>query len=192
MNNRGFLAPHNCGKCGALLQGEDSGRPAELYAGTYTGLCYSCQNSSDFVAKIEGLDEARYISTPPSCPSWRRDRESYIAYSDCIKCKGIGYSWVSRSNSVGGSYRHYCEECLKKHTNHPIRIKYSRISKKIYNKFNKIYNSVLEKEKKVTKSKNIPDVRARELAAPILNQYDKKISKLHEIYDKILQIRNPD
>lgn len=45
----GMLGPIgsiHCNRCGKPLN-KDGGHPAELYAGTYTGLCYGCQNSSE-------------------------------------------------------------------------------------------------------------------------------------------------
>ena len=38
----GMYPQHECSGCGKLLNA-DGGHPAELYAGTYTGLCYECE-----------------------------------------------------------------------------------------------------------------------------------------------------
>lgn len=44
MDEHGFLPAHPCRNCGRQLRGADSSYPAELYAGTYTGICYECHN----------------------------------------------------------------------------------------------------------------------------------------------------
>lgn len=98
-----------CQKCGKTL-----GKiPAETYAGTYTGLCYDCQNSSSYVIE-KFSDGAMTISYPPSCPSHRRDRGHHTAYADCPKCGGTGRKYVSRCMSMGGPYYEYCPDCLNK------------------------------------------------------------------------------
>jgi len=104
----GMLPSHNCRKCGKPLDSKN--RPAELYLGTYTGLCYDCQNSGSWIAQ-EFSDGARVLCYPPHCPSWRRDREHYISYPDCPECKGKGMKIISRANSLGGDYPHYCKTC---------------------------------------------------------------------------------
>lgn len=114
-----------CQVCGAVLGGtkyEDASydRPAELYAGTYTGLCYKCQNSDAYVVKTE-WDGAQTISYPPHCPSWRRDRETYTAYADCQECQGQGRHYISRSFAEGGSYYRYCPTCLDRYCNEAHR-----------------------------------------------------------------------
>lgn len=114
----GFLGVCYCLKCNKQLGGAGSGRPAESYAGTYTGLCYECEGAPDFVQRKYPLDGAKLISTPPSCPSWRRERETYTAYDDCESCAGKGYRWVSRGFD---SYRHYCKPCVVRFDNHPLR-----------------------------------------------------------------------
>lgn len=123
MDKHGFLPPHPCKRCGNPLQGMGDGRPAELYLGTYTGLCYTCERGPAYRANIYPLDGAESWSYPPSCPSWRRDRVSYIAYPDCPDCKnhpGIqGYS-----HGQYGSYREYCRACVTRFSQHPARLRY--------------------------------------------------------------------
>jgi hypothetical protein len=156
-----------------------SGRPAELYAGTYTGFCYECQNGGDYVFLTE-KDGAKHISCPPSCPSWRRDRETFIAYGDCPSCNGIGYSWKSGRYD---SYRSYCEPCLNKHSNNKFRIKYFRIAKKLYNKYNDTFLSRIKTEEKKLKAK-LDNKQAAELVGDLFNIYSLKIKKLGKILEK--------
>lgn len=105
-----------CVNCGKELN-SDGMHPAETYAGTYTGLCYSCQNSESYIIE-KFSDGAMIISYPPHCPSFRRDREHYTAYSDCPKCKGTGRYYISRCMSQGGPYYGYCTECSKRFGEH--------------------------------------------------------------------------
>ncbi len=52
MDRNGFLTgPLNCNQCGKELSGENGPRPAETYAGTYTGLCYSCEKGGALIVK---------------------------------------------------------------------------------------------------------------------------------------------
>lgn len=113
MNKNGFFEGLKCKKCNEPLQGERSGHPAESYAGTYTGLCYECQNSSSYVIETYA-NGAKLWSHPPHCPSWRRDREEFVAFNDCQECHH-GRIMISRSYGQGGSYPEYCRSCMKKH-----------------------------------------------------------------------------
>lgn len=106
----GFYPPHNCKDCGKKLNA-DGGHPAELYAGTYTGLCYGCENKPQRIEKTYS-DGSVLFSYPPHCPSWRRDRKTFYAYTDCTNCNGTGRLYVSRSFALGGSYYNYCKTCL--------------------------------------------------------------------------------
>jgi hypothetical protein len=119
MDNQGFYPRGTkCRVCGAVLGGNFDGsgydRPAELYAGTFTGLCYQCEKAPRFIMRIE-WDEARTISYPPHSPAWRRDRQEYIAYADCQECHGAGRFIVDRADSQGGSYPRYCPACLDRY-----------------------------------------------------------------------------
>lgn len=106
----GFMPPSECYRCTTPLQGQYSGHPAESYAGTFTGLCGKCTHAEPI--KIGEYDNgAELWEYAPHCPSWRRDRETYIAFSDCLRCIGRGFSWIGRSDASGGSYRAYCREC---------------------------------------------------------------------------------
>lgn len=107
-----------CKNCDAEL---GTRNPAERYAGTYTGLCYKCQNQGPFIIARYNMDGAIEISYAPSSPSWRRDREDYVAYKDCENCKGTGYKWSTRTPPSAGSYRSYCKLCFNKFYRNPIR-----------------------------------------------------------------------
>lgn len=124
-NKRGFYPDHDCKVCGNPLGGKKHGpdtydRPAELYAGTYTGICYTCQNRGPYVEYVL-FDGLQRVSYPPHCPSWRRDRESYDAYPDCPDCGGRGRFYVSRSFPRGGPYYRFCRTCSDRRGSHPIR-----------------------------------------------------------------------
>lgn len=121
-----------CTKCGTPLNPHGH-RPAELYAGTYTGLCYKCQNGGAFCTHVELLDKAEHWDFPPHCPSWRRDRERYVGYNDCTDCDGRGAEWISRCDSRGGSYRAYCKTCFSRYYDHPVRRRISQRERRIYN-----------------------------------------------------------
>jgi len=116
----GMLPPHPCKRCGKPLNA-DGGHPAELYAGTYTGLCTQCQNTGPYVVKEYGADGAQRISYPPHCPAWRRDREEFIAYPDCRECGGTGRIYVDRGWKHGGPYYRPCDRCLDRFRGHPGR-----------------------------------------------------------------------
>lgn len=111
-DDRGMYPQHPCTGCGRPLNA-DGGRPAELYAGTYTGLCYACERKGPFVvATFE--DGCQLVSHPPHCPAWRRDREMYHWYEGCDQCQQ-GRVWVSRAFSEGGPYTRSCPVCAPRH-----------------------------------------------------------------------------
>lgn len=179
-DENGFYPKQNCQKCQKPLQGQGEGRPAELYAGTFTGLCYECQNGGDYIFKTE-KDGARHVSCAPSCPSWRRDRENYISYADCKVCKGVGYSWKSGRHD---SYRSYCEPCLKKHSENKFRVKYFRVSKKLLNKYSNLFLGRIKAEEKRLKIKLDKEACAK-LSTDLWEAYSSKIKKLNKILDKL-------
>lgn len=179
-DKNGFLLKQDCKKCQKPLQGQGEGRPAELYAGTFTGLCYSCQNGGDYIVLTE-KDGARHISCAPSCPSWRRDRENYISYANCENCKGIGYFWKSGRYD---RYRSYCEPCVKRHSENKFRIKYHRIAKKLYNKYNGVFLKRIKAEEKKLKIK-LDNEAAYKLSGDLWSIYSAKIKKVSSILDKL-------
>lgn len=109
-----------CTGCGKQLNA-DGNHPAELYAGTFNGLCYGCTSRGAYVAKTCALDGALLVSWPPHCPSWRRDRETFIAYPDCTACGGLGVSGRG-SSTGGGTYPLHCGLCSARHDAHPVRV----------------------------------------------------------------------
>jgi hypothetical protein len=119
MDDRGMLpAEWVCLRCGKPLDA-DGGRPAERYAGTYNGLCYPCTAAGPYVTEVAVPDGCRRLSYPPSCPSWRRDRETELAYPDCGRCLGTGrYTWAQ---SGRGRSRTSCEACRARYYAHPLR-----------------------------------------------------------------------
>lgn len=110
-----------CVRCAKPLN-MDGNHLAELYAGTFNGLCYGCTSAPPYVARIAVLDGAREVSWPPNCPSYRRDRQKHLAYEGCGNCAGMGLTLVnghtSRSMNNAG---HYCEPCMTRYTAHPVR-----------------------------------------------------------------------
>ena len=133
MNSSGFIENAICGKCGAKLEGEGDGRPAESYAGTYTGLCYSCTQAGAYAVVTEPSGAVRW-SHPPHCPSWRRDREQFLGYEGCAECGGRGRIMVSRSDTAGGSFAIQCADCSHEHFNHPeiVRVRIRGLTRSIW------------------------------------------------------------
>lgn len=118
MDAHGFLTPRPCERCGKPLHGEGTGYPAELYAGTFTGLCYPCTSAAPFATGDVEPSGAVWWDHPPSCPSHRRDRERYLAFEDCPRCHGKGAAYVSRSFGAGGGYYTQCAACSERHEAH--------------------------------------------------------------------------
>ena len=153
MDERGFLPPHGCKACGQPLCGPDTGRPAELYAGTYTGLCYPCTNSGPVVLRVLG-DGCQVWSHPPHCPSWRRARETFWHYPDCATCRQ-GMIWVYRPDGQGGSYGRQCEPCMSRYGAHPLRQWYDRRSRQFGRAVNRRLTWMTE---------HFPEARRREIS----------------------------
>jgi hypothetical protein len=113
----GMLPQHPCKWCGKLLN-QDGYHPAELYAGTYTGLCYACEGLGPRILQ-EFYDGCKLVSHPPSSPSYRRNRDEHYWYPDCSNKKcNMGTVWEWRPyvpGLGGGSYRSYCPDCLRRH-----------------------------------------------------------------------------
>jgi len=119
MDENGMLPEGlRCKQCGKVLD-EGGMRPAERYAGTYTGLCDACTRAPAFVIEEDPTDGARRWSYPPQCPSWRREREEVVAYADCPTCKGTGrvretvYGWRGHWDSIMTQ----CDDCSKRYWN---------------------------------------------------------------------------
>lgn len=129
-----------CRGCGCPLNA-DGFHPAELYAGTYTGLCYDCERKPFFVASTYALDGAMRVSYPPSRPSWRRDREEFVAYADCETCGGGGIGSVDSLR--GSTYRHYCAACHDRFYAHPLRDRAIRHRQHLYEAAERVWQSEL-------------------------------------------------
>lgn len=127
MDSQGMLAGPGempCRVCGKPLN-PNGHRPAEVYAGTFTGECYSCQSRPFFPTGNVAGSGGIYMSHPPSCPSWRRDREIHLGFPDCATCKGGGAVWAG-----GGAHgKQSCEDCRKWHDAHPATIEENRVWK---------------------------------------------------------------
>jgi hypothetical protein len=110
MDRDGFFPVHPCKGCGKELSGKDGPRPAETYAGTATGLCYSCERGKAYVVPGSELpDGGRLVSHPPACPSWRRDRTTHWAYPDCEDCGGKG---AKMRHTAMNQYLEHCRPCM--------------------------------------------------------------------------------
>lgn len=168
MNERGFLPRHDCKRCGKPLQGEDSGRPAELYLGTYTGLCYPCTNAGPWIEHTDS-DGAQHWNCPPHCPSWRRDREPYTGYADCPTCKGAGRLYVSRGYPQGGPYYQSCKTCFDRYYAHPLRKWASTRGPGIYHRGQRLFEAELKRRKlwKAAKTGTAPKETVEAIAQPI-------------------------
>lgn len=167
MTWNGFLENCRCKNCNKPLSGQDGPRPAESYAGTYTGLCYDCEGAKDFVLTHYQLDSCKLISTPPSCPSWRRERETYYAYDDCSNCKGKGYTW--KSGTYGGFSRHYCEPCINRFSEQEtrklattIKCRRSTIIRAAENRYTAALLAEIKKQK-LSKKKKISRIEALDI-----------------------------
>ncbi len=118
-----------CGRCAKPLNA-DGNHPAEIYAGTFNGLCYGCTSAGPYVAAVTALDGCRRVSWPPHSPSWRRDRESHYGYEGCGTCGGMGIvlpAYRSPDNGGGKS----CPDCLARYAAHPQRAGWSQWSERI-------------------------------------------------------------
>jgi len=113
-----------CKRCGKVMGG-DGDRPAEIYLGTFTGLCYDCEKRGAQRIDAE-FDGAEHWEHAPHCPSWRRDRERYIGYPGCVDCKGRGRIMVSRPFPQGGPYAIQCKACSTRYYGQPWRAKWSK------------------------------------------------------------------
>lgn len=113
----GMLPSTPCKGCGKPLNA-DRGHLAEVYLGTFTGLCYACQNGAAYPEQ-ELSSGATLWNFPPHCPTWRRDREHFIGFAGCPGCASKGRIMISRHDTQGGSYPVSCEACSDRHYKHP-------------------------------------------------------------------------
>jgi len=145
MDKRGmFPATWTCLRCRKPLNA-DGGHPAELYAGTYNGLCYPCTSAPAFVKRVMALDNAQWCSHPPLCPSYRRDRPDYVGYADCEACKGTGVAKTSYSAWTHSSHYEYCSACSDRYHRHPLRERIARYSEHSYRAAEAVWQSELRR-----------------------------------------------
>ena len=177
----GFLPEGTkCEQCGNILK-----KDAELYAGTFTGLCRSCENISSKV-EVTYFDGAVRISYPPHCPSWRRNRDSFMAYADCKECRGSGKKTITRGMASGGSYPINCPSCSDKFYNHPLRVWKSKRYDRIIEKAQSAYLTLLKINKIYTKAKKgeAPEDKVEELKKLIHKKRSILSEKLKLLYEK--------
>ena len=111
----GFYPAHPCRHCGAMLRGLGSGYPAETYAGTYNGLCYTCTSAGPFEAEGHEPSGGVLLSYPPSCPSHRRDRRLFWSYPDCPVCSGTGVvSARGDASPFSSPIPAQCDACIRR------------------------------------------------------------------------------
>lgn len=136
-----FQVELHCLGCGRLLN-SDGNHPAEVYAGSYNGLCYGCTKKGPYTEAIAILDGCRRVSWPPSCPSHRRDRTTKYAYPGCPDCDGLGVA--SYETSVGGSrYGVQCKSCMARFSEHPLRVRAWDWQRKVMEHGNAVYRAAL-------------------------------------------------
>ena len=152
MDERGFFPAHGCRGCGTALQGLGEGRPAELYAGTYTGYCYKCRDREGYQERCERMDGAVWWNYPPSNPSYRNDREHNLAYLDCVECNGTGFHW-KRDASGFSRYRASCDTCWARWRSHPVRMWHSENHRGPYERAEAKFQARLKQMKLYTKNK---------------------------------------
>jgi hypothetical protein len=131
-----------CTRCAKPLN-MDGGHPAELYAGTYNGLCYGCTGTGPYVAAVAQLDGCRRVSWPPHSPSWRRDREDHYGYEGCETCGGLGIvrpAYRSPDNGGGKS----CPVCLARWTSHPVTVAESRWSELMHRSLQATFDRAID------------------------------------------------
>ena len=155
----GMYPPHPCKECGKLLNA-DGGHPAELYAGTYTGLCYACERKDPYVLQ-EFYDGSKLVSHPPCSPSHRRDRTSHVWYPDCLVCM-MGVVRYRRGWRDGGdSYTSYCPSCQWRHCAYEEERRQSKLRghspfEQIATRFRKEHQYYeQEAQKKTTKARTV-------------------------------------
>jgi hypothetical protein len=194
MDSQGmFTVPLDCVRCGKRLNG-DGNHPAEIHAGTFTGLCYGCTAAGPYIEKVAVLDGARKVSWPPFCPSWRRDREGHIAYPGCGGCNGQGI--IPGTRVMLDRPGDYCPACTRRYDAHPLRAMDSRYGRLLRERAQAVYDRALRREaglparcsaKRARAATAALDPRARAaLAQPILERYGRlrarhetRVERLH-------------
>lgn len=181
----GMFPQHDCYQCRTPLNA-DGGHPAELYAGTYTGLCYRCQNGPVYVEAYYPFDGAIVLNYAPHCPSWRRDRELYTAYPDCQECRGRGMLWVSRAMSMGGSYRSFCNTCSNRFHFHPTRNHHSKRVSRIYSAAQNLFRKKVKGKERYAKrrGREVSDAVIEQLRQEFLARHAKAMERYERLRDR--------
>jgi hypothetical protein len=172
----GMLPAQPCRGCGRQLNA-DGHHPAELYAGTFTGLCYPCTDAVAFrVGEPSRLDGAERWSHRPYCPSHRREREIRVWYPDCDhpKCHHGQTTHSSYSNPWG--WVQQCETCSKRYYQHPIRARAIQRTRSIREVSMRLFEQQVKRERcqrKVKRGENLPDEVIVMLRKPILERVNR-------------------
>jgi len=192
MDREWMLPVHNCRQCGRPLNA-DGGHPAELYAGTYTGLCYRCERSGERRIKVDPVDGAETWEFPPHCPSWRRAREQFVGFTGCGICEGKGRIWVSRADSRGGSYAVQCEECSGRYWGHPLRKWEAARWGTIRKAAESLYRRELKRRGLLRQAKagTIPAELCKEIQASYIARMDEVRERFGKLADRRLQRTGP-
>lgn len=189
-DDRGFYPVHPCERCGEPLKGQGTGYPAELYAGTYTGLCYPCTREPAKVIATKKLDGAQVWDYPPAQASYRRNRERFIGYPGCQRCNGTGIlPW-----GASGPYER-CPSCESRYDAHELRMRYTKASLEIYKQATARHEARMEREAGVSVSLSweqkqavimrLGSERIKELTAESWEWYDAQIVRLREAARKL-------
>lgn len=186
-DDRGMYPQHPCWECGRALNA-DGYHPAELYAGTYTGLCYQCERGDVRRVGVSPVDGAETWEFPPHCPSWRRTRERFTGYAGCGECGGRGRLWVGRADSQGGSYPKQCEACAERFGNHPLRRWEWQRWVGIRKAAESDYQRELKRLKLLGQAKQgkLDPERAKELQAPFVERMERVRGRFQAMADRRL------
>ncbi len=192
----GMYPQHNCSDCGKSLNA-DGGHPAELYAGTYTGLCYDCERKPQVTMRKYTRDNALMVSCPPLCPSHRRDRETFHVYADCPDCAGVVKTEWHSGHPWGYTSYVRCTTCRERFYNAPWRKAFEWRRKVAYHAANALYFAAIKKagvwcnvkgknkdsEEECKRKQSIQQL----IATPYYNQYKQIVDHL----DRLAESRDP-
>lgn len=180
----GMLPRRNCERCGKPLN-QDGAHPAELYAGTFTGLCYVCERAGGYALETY-RDGAKRISYPPHCPSWRRDREEYTAYEDCTECNGTGRHAISRDYSKGGSYPVQCKACSERYYSDKLRDRASNALSRLREKAQEHYENLLKANRIYGKARkgDAPPEIVEQCRTEAIDWYERAKVRLETIHER--------
>ncbi len=190
-DSEGFYPQHNCRSCAKPLNA-DGGHPAELYAGTYTGLCYACERIPRYTVTSYS-DGAITWSYPPHAPSWRRDRETFTSYSDCPECHGQGFQ-MKYSASSWSTYSDPCQTCRDRFWTYPPR---KARNDRVFGRdkaIRVIAEALYQKEcaKIKHKAKRAGQTLTAEDFAPVRTRWYAKFIRVRDHWQRIVAARYPE